>query len=177
VEAADTGPFFHNNAVGTIEGAVAFYNGDAFNSSPAGRFLAGLDPNGVGIRLDATQVVAVAAFLRVINALENIRMSLELLEESARKGFFGRERAKALLERAVDETEDATRVLAGGGLHPRAVRHLREAGTLAKRAARSFLGRPLLTGAAIREQRRARERIIESAPSGSERPGNGEGEW
>ncbi|MDH3441787.1 MAG: hypothetical protein OEM63_13595, partial [Gammaproteobacteria bacterium] len=29
VEAADTGPFFHNNSVETIEGAVAFYNGDA----------------------------------------------------------------------------------------------------------------------------------------------------
>jgi mono/diheme cytochrome c family protein len=177
VEAADTGPFFHNNAVGTIEGAVAFYSGDAFNRSPAGRFLAGLDPNGVGVRLDATQVVAVAAFLRVINALENIRVSIELLEESARKGFCGRERAKALLERAVDETEDATRVLTDAGLHPRAVKHLREAGTLAKRAARSFLGRPLLIGAAIREQRRARERIIESAPSGLKRPGNGEGEW
>jgi mono/diheme cytochrome c family protein len=177
VEAADTGPFFHNNAVETIEGAVAFYSGDAFNRSPAGRFLAELDPNGVGIRLDATQVVAVAAFLRVINALENIRMSIELLEESARKGFFERERAQALLERAVHETEDATRVLVDAGLHPRAVKHLREAGTLAKRAARSSLGRPLLTGVAIREQRRARERIIESAPSGSERPGNGGGEW
>ena len=34
VEAADTGPFFHNNSVETIEGAVAFYNGDAFNNSP-----------------------------------------------------------------------------------------------------------------------------------------------
>ncbi len=29
-----------------------------------------VDPNGVGIKLDATQVVAVGAFLRVINTLE-----------------------------------------------------------------------------------------------------------
>ena len=36
VEAADTPPFFHNNSVATLEGAVAFYNGDAFNDSPAG---------------------------------------------------------------------------------------------------------------------------------------------
>ena len=81
VEAADTGPFFHNNAVETLEGAVAFYNGQAFNNSPSGRFLASIDSSGVGIRLDATQVVAVAAFLRVVNALENIRQSIELLEQ------------------------------------------------------------------------------------------------
>ncbi|MGH2652652.1 MAG: hypothetical protein ACRDHK_15750, partial [Actinomycetota bacterium] len=76
IESADTGPFFHNNAIETIEGAVSFYNGQAFNNSPSGRFLASSDPNGVGIRLDATQVVAVAAFLRVINTLENIRASV-----------------------------------------------------------------------------------------------------
>jgi len=29
VEAASTGPFFHNNAIETIEGAVAFYDGEA----------------------------------------------------------------------------------------------------------------------------------------------------
>ncbi|MCH8073973.1 MAG: hypothetical protein IIA09_18735, partial [Proteobacteria bacterium] len=39
VEAADTGPFFHNNSVETIEVAVAFYNGDAFTNSPAGQLL------------------------------------------------------------------------------------------------------------------------------------------
>ena len=43
VEAADTGPFFHNNSIDTIEGAVAFYNGAAFNNSPAGLFLASID--------------------------------------------------------------------------------------------------------------------------------------
>jgi mono/diheme cytochrome c family protein len=31
VEAADSPPFFHNNSVATIEGSVAFYNGDTFN--------------------------------------------------------------------------------------------------------------------------------------------------
>src|SRR6058998_1260093 len=85
VEAAGTGPFFHNNSIETIEGAVAFYNGDSFNKSPAGQILAQADPNGVGIELDGTQIVAVAAFLRVLNALENIRQSLELLESSAKK--------------------------------------------------------------------------------------------
>ncbi|MBI3002666.1 MAG: hypothetical protein HYY54_03415, partial [candidate division NC10 bacterium] len=137
VEAADSGPFFHNNAIETIEGAVAFYNGTAFNNSPSGRALARTDPNGVGIRLDATQVVAVAAFLRVINVLENIRASVALLEESAEKSFFGRKEARRLLDRAVHETQDSIRVLGGGGLHPDAVAHLQEAERQAKKAATS----------------------------------------
>ncbi len=134
VEAADTGPFFHNNAIATIEGAVAFYNGDAFNSSPSGKFLASTDPSGVGIRLDATQVVEVAAFLRVINALENIRETLSLLDRSTAKGVKG-ERASLLLRRAAAETGDAIAVLAGGSLHPDAVAHLRAAATFIDKAA------------------------------------------
>ncbi|MGH8621363.1 MAG: hypothetical protein ACRET3_04420, partial [Burkholderiales bacterium] len=126
VEAADTGPFFHNNAIETIEGAVAFYNGDAFNKSPSGLALAKTDPRGVGIRLDATQVVAVAAFLRVLNALENIRQSIELLESSAALGFASRMEARELLERAASETQDSIKVLDGAGLHPEAVAHLQK---------------------------------------------------
>ena len=71
VEAADTPPFFHDNSIGTIEGAVEFYNSDQFANSPA-NFIAG------GIKLQATEVEAVAAFLRVINALENIRSARDL---------------------------------------------------------------------------------------------------
>ncbi len=125
VEAGDTGPFFHNNSVETIEGAVAFYNGDAFNNSPAGQLLAGA--TGGGINLDGTQVVAVAAFLRVINALENIRETTALLERSlaGEKGV-----AASLLGRALAETDDAIEVLAGGGLHPMAVGHLRRSRSL-----------------------------------------------
>src|SRR5881296_806659 len=82
VEAADTGPFFHNNAIETIEGAVAFYDGEAFNKSPAGLALAKADPEGKGIEPDGTQSVAIAAFLRVSNVLENIRQSIMLLETS-----------------------------------------------------------------------------------------------
>lgn len=160
VEAADTGPFFHNDAIETIEGAVAFYNGAAFNNSPAGRVLAGLDPNGIGIRLDATQVVEVAAFLRVINALENIRISIKLLQDSDRFGFFQRSQARALLELSIEETDDGIRVLAGGGLQPQAVTHLQAARRLSERAALSFFGRGRLVREAIREQERARAEIV-----------------
>lgn len=161
VEAADTGPFFHNNAIETIEGAVAFYNGQAFNNSPSGRFLASTDPNGVGIRLDATQVVAIAAFLRVINALENIRLTNELLARSEAFGLFEHVEASRLLRLASAETGDSIAVLAGGGLHPKAVEHLEASQRLIKRASRAFFGRRSLTREAIEAQGKARARLIE----------------
>jgi len=160
VEAADSGPFFHNNAIETIEGAVAFYNGQAFNNSPSGRALAAGDPNGIGIRLDATQVVAVAAFLRVANTLENLRESIALLESSLDK--HGME-AKELLDRAMSETGDSIRVLEGGGLHPEAVARLQEAKRLTKKANRSIFFRRKLTREAIEEQQRARAFLVETS--------------
>ena len=134
VEAADTGPFFHNNSVETIEGAVAFYNGDAFTNSPAGQLLVGA--TGSAINLDATQVVAVAAFLRAINALENIRVSNELLGEARMAGASPLQALDGLLARARSDTDDAILVLAGGGLHPAAVTHLDAAAALIERAGR-----------------------------------------
>jgi hypothetical protein len=160
VEAADTGPFFHNNAIETIEGAVAFFNGAAFNNSPSGRALAAADPNGVGIKLDGTQVVAIAAFLRVINTLENIRESLAQLETSLDKRC---REAREHLERAMDETKDSIRVLEEGGLHPDAVAHLREAKRLTKKASRSLFFRKKLTREIIDEQRKARAFLVESS--------------
>ena len=162
VEAADTGPFFHNNAVATIEAAVGFYDGEAFNNSPAGRFLASIDPKGAGIELDGTQIAAVAAFLRVINALENIRQSLELLRQSEALGFFERAPADQLLKRAVSETGDSISVLTCGGLHPEAVAHLVEARRLAERAAGSLFNRRGLTRQAIQAQEQARAQMIEA---------------
>jgi hypothetical protein len=162
VEAADTGRFFHNNAIETIEGAVGFYDGEAFNNSPSGKLLAAADPNGVGIELDGTQIVAIAAFLRVINALENITQSLDLLASSRSKGIWRRAEAKELIDRSLNETQDSIRVLEGGGLHPQAVAHLREAQAFAIRAARSFFFRDRLTRQAIEEQNKARAQLVES---------------
>jgi hypothetical protein len=72
VEAADKRAFFHNNLCDTIECAVDFYNSLSFNSSPAAAF--------ASINLGQSEVFAVAAFLRAINALENIRSAIEKLE-------------------------------------------------------------------------------------------------
>jgi hypothetical protein len=132
VEAADTGPFFHNNSVETIGGSVAFYNGDSFNDSPAGQLVA--QATGSGINIDATQVVAVAAFLRVINVLENIHQAIEMLEARAANRILPHENFDDLFNRAVDEIDDAILVLAGGGLHADAIARLEEARRLSAEA-------------------------------------------
>ena len=153
VEAADTGPFFHNNSVDTIEGAVTFYDGAAFYNSAAGRFLAGLDPNGVGIKLDATQIVAVAAFLRDINALENIRTSVKLLNRQSTDS----------LRRAVFETEDAIEVLGGAGRRPTAIGHLEKAKRLIRKAAGSYFLKRKLVRDAVAALGRASAEIIDAS--------------
>jgi cytochrome c553 len=158
VEAADTGPFFHNNAIETIEGAVAFYDGEAFNNSPAGRALAAIDPEGASIELDGTQIVAVAAFLRVLNALENIRESIALLESGQDRRGFVREDAR----QAMQETDDAIRVLEEGGLHPKAVAYLRNARASEERATRSLFFPRKAARNAVRELKRARAELVET---------------
>jgi hypothetical protein len=163
VEAADSGPFFHNNAIETIEGAVGFYNGQSFNNSPSGRFLASTDPNGIGIRLDGTQAVEVAAFLRVINTLENIRQSIELLREADGMGLSQQADAKRLLRRATSETQDSIRVLAGGGLHPEAVAELERARRLTAKAAQGAFLQPERIRAAIEAQLKARAELVAEA--------------
>ena len=160
VEAADTPPFFHNNAVETIEGAVAFYSGDAFNNSPSGQALAAADPNGIGIRLDATQTVAVAAFLRVINALENIRLSVEQLQQNLDHGP-----SREGIELADAEIEDAITDLAGGGLHPLAIEDLEASRRASARAERSWFFKRRHLRTALEELEEARGRIIEGGTS------------
>ncbi len=155
VEAADTGPFFHNNSIETIEGAVAFYNGDAFNNSPAGQLL--VAATGSGINLDGTQVVEVAAFLRVINALENIRVAVENLEQGLVRA---RAPAKEALRIALADTEDGIAVLVGGGLEPAAIAHLEEARRLIERAVDSLFRRDRLARDAIAALSRARAELL-----------------
>ena len=135
VEAADTGPFFHNNSVDTIEGAVGFYNTDAFNNSPSGQFLR--DGADRAIALDGTQVKAVAAFLRAINALDNIRELNKLLGAVEANVLLAGEHPADVVKRAVNDIDDAIMVLQDGGLHPDAVARLQEARGLTEKAATS----------------------------------------
>ena len=157
VEAADTPPFFHNNAVATLEAAVAFYNGDAFNNSPAGRLLTGA--TGSGIKLDATQVQAVASFLRVINALENIRQAHELLQ-IARKAGGGNEPGSPLRQ-AIAETGHAARVLVEADLHASAVVHLERARAAARKALHGWVGHDARLGDALAALEAARAELTQ----------------
>jgi copper homeostasis protein CutC len=104
--------------------------------------------------------VAIAAFLRVINTLENIRETLSQLEASLEKRHG---EAKEHLQRAVSETKDSISVLKGGGLHPEAVAHLRAAERLTKKASHSLFFRKRFTREAIEEQRKARAFLVESS--------------
>jgi len=110
VEAADTGPFFHNNAVNTIEDAVAFYTSPAFNNSIAGITIG-------GINLSPTDVTDIAAFLRVLNTLENIRSAGDL---NKRAKTANPRQGRELIRLAISELTDALEVLHGGNLHPEA---------------------------------------------------------
>lgn len=159
VEAADTGPFFHNNSVSTIEGAVAFYNGDAFANSPAGKFLAST-PAGP-IHLDATQVSAVAAFLRAINALDNIRECTKILEAVANNEYLAGEHPRDLVKRVVFDIDDAIDVLSGGGLYPDAVKELESAYEHMERAARKPASRISLARRALGRMNAAKRAIVD----------------
>jgi hypothetical protein len=66
IEAADTGPFFHNGSIDLLEDAIAFYTSPAFAASPGRNF------SGTPV-LDVDQINQIGAFLRVVNALENLR--------------------------------------------------------------------------------------------------------
>jgi cytochrome c peroxidase len=127
IEAADTGPFFHDNSISTIEGVVAFYNSVAFNGSPAG----------TGVNLQATQVEAIAAFLRVINALDNVREATEAATAAKTVANSKPKAAAQLLEQAGKETEDAINVLFPRALHQTAMKYLGDAIRNFDRAKRS----------------------------------------
>jgi hypothetical protein len=140
VESADTGPFFHNHTVETLEEAVAFYGTPAFQSAPLSIGSPGgpvpveisSDPNG-------PEVQAISAFLRVLNALENIRSSINVADRGRR---MQREQdARELSELALAEVVDAVEVLSHGALSKS-----RDAAVLSARAHLGMAGLALEIG-------------------------------
>lgn len=105
VEAADTPPFFHNNSVNTIEEAVAFYSGPEFNTAPGFGAV-------IPINLNATQNAQIGAFLRVINALENIRQAEDLINRARSMSTTNDPIFRELMRLAEAEIRDAIDVLA-----------------------------------------------------------------
>lgn len=125
IEAADTGPYFHDHSAATLEDAVRFYTTPAFANSPAGQLLP-------VVELAESDVVAIAAMLRVLNARENIRAGNALL----RHAMAARAAAEPI-RLAIADTRDAIQVLTGGplSLHPGAVTLLHRAARLERQAA------------------------------------------
>jgi hypothetical protein len=115
IEAADTPPFFHNNAFSDIESVVNFYTTQTFRSSPGGQFFF--------INLDATQQADVGAFLRVINAAENVRQMRKQVQFVRDHRSSGN---TSLLTIAIRNAQDAIDDLSPKGLNPAAVNELRD---------------------------------------------------
>jgi hypothetical protein len=125
VEAADTAPFFHNNAFNTLEEAVAFYDSDTFNQDPSiAVFIGSLDSGGIAIKLDDQAVSDVSHFLRAINMLENVRQADELSAAALAAPAVAR---VSLIDQAWEELKDARTVLAETGLHDKGVKRLDKA--------------------------------------------------
>ena len=110
VESADTGPFSTTTPVKDLESAVAFYGTPAFQSS--------LVPAAIPVKISGDpndpEVQAISAFLRVLNALENIRSSINVAERGRQTGTS--EDARELAPLALAETVDALQVLSSGAL-------------------------------------------------------------
>ena len=107
IEAADTGPFFHANQVDTLEGMIAFYTSQRHLRN--GEVLAPI------VGLNGAQVVNVAAFLRVLNADENLRSAIQLVDYASRSSSFRNSRINARLAKA--QIRDAIEVLRAAHLH------------------------------------------------------------
>ncbi len=107
IEAADTGPFFHANQMATVEGMIAFYTSQRHLRN--GEVL----PPIVG--LNGSQLVNVAAFLRVLNADENLRSTIQFLDYARQLERDEDRRVDVKLAKA--QLQDAAEDLRGARLH------------------------------------------------------------
>ena len=139
IEAADSSPYFHDHSASSLEDAIAHYATDDFNASPGPKspnFAVDMPP----VNLDSEEVAAIAAYLRVLNAVQNLNSAQDALEQA----WFGpgTPAGRGWLAFADTELEDAIGVLEESELHaPAQVRlafarkHLAKA--FAKRKGRS----------------------------------------
>lgn len=135
VEAADTGPFFHNNVEGvlpnnviditqSLENAVRFYIGTEFNAPRAtGKF-----------SFNDTQIDQLVAFLQGLNTLDNINTARRELAEILANNGNPRREQDTRLQTAFDQTQDGIDVLTAGNLYPTARDHLISARNLLSQA-------------------------------------------
>jgi len=115
-EAADTPPFFHNNAFDTIEDAVGFYFSPTFQASPSSFFIFN--------QLSTDQQGDLAAFLRVVNSATNIDQVLKRVKYVKKVRSNGN---TDLLNVALADTRDARNVLSAKQLSPDVQKKLSDA--------------------------------------------------
>ena len=106
----------------------------------------------------------IAAFLRAINALENIRQSEAYIRTARERGYGG---GADQLRLAREEIQDAIEVLAAVGLHADAVADLNQAMRNAAPVEARY--RPDLD-LALAALQRARGRILAQQPAGATSP-------
>ena len=111
VEAADTAPFFHNNVAVTLEQSIRFYNTPEFIEAT----------NGLSIPFNDEEVVKVANFMRVINAIDNIENLVLPQSDRLLKAIAQEELSEPVIDRIADimiaDSFDAIEVLLDGDLH------------------------------------------------------------
>lgn len=109
IEAADTMGAFHNNAFTDLESAISFYASDTFRSTPVGA--------ATDINITPGDIQNIAAFLRVMNAGENIaqiRKRIQYVHDNRSDGN------TAILTIAINDTQDALTDLSQRSLNPTA---------------------------------------------------------
>ena len=124
--------------------------GQRIVNSPAGR-----------INLDATQIDAIATFLRVINTLDNIREVNVMLDAVVKNEYLSGEHPKDLINRVEFDIDDAIMVLSGAGLYSHSVENLKQAKLLTREAADKPLSRIKLAKRAIEKMNKAKSVLIE----------------
>lgn len=166
VEAADTAPFFHNHLIATLEDAIAFYGTKTFDKSasgvmklPDGRF----DEK---IKLNNKEIKRIAAFLRVLNILENIRSSVSM--ELRAQQMSTNDDIQQLIKLSSAETNDALEVITNGALAKDkavapALNNLNMAKTLLMNASSTsdINMKLVLLTQAIDQQRQARNALVD----------------
>ena len=143
-----------NNIIHNIEDAVEFFNDPEFNTPATIMF-------GGNIQLDSTQVLQVATFLRVINALEKIRSAIQFEKSALNANDV--DSAEKPLSVALAEIEDAIEVLDEKGLHPNSVADLIKAQERiedAKNTSNNSQRNELITNA-INKEKKARRQICQ----------------
>jgi len=123
IESADTLPAFHNNIINTLEETITFYNTPEFAQS----FFCG-----AAIPFNTvTEVPKIAAFMRVINALDNIDNSAVRLAKKAiialSSSPLDNDVINRLLSLAVSDCQDSVQVLLESNIHRDARNQLKHA--------------------------------------------------